>query len=480
MKSDIPFSQLMQDRVGWWGGRPRPRGPGVRPGIRPTFLVLSLLFRATTIPAEVPGTYAIRDARIVRVSGPTIEHGTVVIRDGLIESVGEDINAPAGAWVIEGKGLTVYPGLIDALSTWGLPGAVSTSSTLARGSVARTVTPPQTPAAGPEDRPSNTSYLRAADQISATSSTIELARNAGFTTAVSFPTSNIFAGQGAVINLAGDRTGQMVIESPAGLYLSVRPSGFTSYPGSLMGVFAYIRQIYLDAAQYKLAKAIYDKHPQGLHRPAYDRTLEGVIESPRVLLPARRAVEIDRMLKFASELKVKPVLYGGDEAYRAVDLLKKSGVPVLISLKWSERNKDADPATDEPLRVLEMREKAPGGPAALAKGGVRFAFYSDGIAIPKDVTKNLKKALDAGLSAEDAIRAFTLSAAEIYGVDDRLGSIDKGKIANVVVSDGDLFQEKTKIKYVFIDGRKFDMPPDIAEAKPETKTELKPDAEKIP
>lgn len=432
------------------------------------FFIIALLLWATTVLAEVPGTYAIHDARIFRVSGPAIEHGTVVIRDGLIESVGEDLGVPADAWLIEGKGLTVYPGLIDALSTWGLPGAVAGSPSLGRPDATRTLPPP---AAGPEDRPSNTSYLRAADLILATSASIELARNAGFTTAVSFPTANIFAGQGAVTNLAGSRSGQMVIESPAGLYLSLRPSGFTSYPGSLMGVFAYIRQIYLDAGHYKLAKAIYEKHPQGLRRPAYDRTLEGVIESPRVLLPARRAVEIDRMVKFAGDLNVKPVLYGGDEAYRAVELLKKSGVPILISLKWSERSKGADPGADEPLSLLEMREKAPGGPAALAKAGVRFAFYSDGIASPKDVTKNIGKALDAGLSADDAIRAFTLSAAEIYGVADRIGSIDKGKIANVVVTDGDLFHEKTKIKYVFVDGKKFDILPEVPEAK---------DAEKIP
>lgn len=446
---------------------------------------LVLLLWASTLSAQPPSTYAIRDARIVRVSGPTIEHGTVVIRGGLIESVGEDISPPAGAWVMEGKGLTVYPGLIDALSTWGLPGSPSPAP--GRPALSRTVTTsaapvtsPMAPPTGPEDRPSNTSYLRAADQISPTNQAFEAARNAGFTTAVIFPTSNIFAGQGAVVNLAGSSSGQMVVDSPAGLYLSLRPSGFTTYPGSLMGVFAYIRQIYLDAEHYKVAKAIYQKHPQGLQRPAYDRTLEGVIESPRVLLPARRAVEIDRMLKFANDLKVKPVLYGGDEAYRAVDLLKKSGVPVLIALKWPERSKDGDPAADQPLRLLESHENAPRGPAALAKGGVRFAFYSDGIVNPKDVTKNVRKALDGGLSPDDAIRAFTLSAAEIYGLADRLGSIEKGKIANIVVADGDLFQEKTNIKHVFVDGRKFDILPDFAEPKAEMKTEAKQEAEKIP
>ncbi|MDQ2898577.1 MAG: amidohydrolase family protein, partial [Acidobacteriota bacterium] len=433
-----------------------------------------------------PDVYAIRDARIVSVSGATIERGTVVIRDGLIEAVGENIAAPADAWVIEGKGLTVYPGLIDALSTWGLPG--TTTPTVApvpsgRGG-GRPVPmapsgPPMAAVSGPEDRPSNTSYLRAADQVVASEKSIENARNAGFTTAVTFPTTNIFSGQGAVIDLAGTRTGQMVVESPAGLYLTMKPAGFTSYPGSLMGVFAYVRQIYLDADHYKLAKAIYDKHPQGLRRPAYDRALEGVIESPRVLFPAQREVEVDRMIRFADELKVKPVFYGGDEAYRSVDLLRKSGAPMLISLKWPERSKDADPKADEPLRILEVREKAPSGAAALAKGGVRFAFYSDGIANPKDALKAVKKSIDAGLSPADALRAMTLSPAEIYGIADRLGSIDKGKIANLVVADGDLFQDKTKVKYVFIDGNKFEPPPE-APPKPDQRPGSKTEAEKIP
>ncbi|MDQ6662917.1 MAG: amidohydrolase family protein [Acidobacteriota bacterium] len=435
--------------------------------------------------AEGPGVYAIRDARIVTVSGSPIERGTVVIRDGLIESAGENVTPPADAWVIDGKGLTVYPGLIDALSSWGLPSAAAPVAPVASGRGAPrpvSIAPPGPPApatSGPEDRPSNTSYLRAADQVVASDKSVENARNAGFTTAVTFPTSNIFSGQGAVIDLAGNRTGQMIVESPAGLYLTMKPSGFTSYPGSLMGVFAYVRQIYLDAGHYKLAKAIYDKHPQGLRRPAYDRTLEGVIESPRVLLPAQREVEVDRMLRFADELKIKPVLYGGDEAYRSVDLLRKSGAPMLISLKWPERAKDADPKADEPLRILEVREKSASGPAALARGGVRFAFYSDGIANPKDMLKAVKKSIDAGLSPADAVRAMTLSPAEIYGVADRLGSIDRGKIANLVVTDGDLFQDKTKVKYVFIDGSKFEPLPET-DPKPESKPETQTEAEKIP
>src|SRR5579864_1829638 len=380
-------------------------------------LFVCILGLSTALSAEGPTAFAIKDARIVIVAGAPIERGTVVIRDGWIEAVGPNQTIPADAWVIEGKGLTVYPGLIDALSTWGISDAAPAAP-------GRTGTPPAAPAPGPpaapappvargpEDRPSNNSWVRAADLVSLADKRIEPARSAGFTTAVTFPAHGIFAGEGAVIDLAGSRAGQMVVASPVAEYLTFATNGFSSFPGSLMGVIAYIRQVYLDAGHYRTAKELYQQSPAGLKRPAYDRALEGVLESPRVLLPATRAVEIERMVNFAKELNKPAILYGGHEARRAVDTLKRSGIPVLVSLKWPERSKDADPDEHESLRVLELREHAPETPAALAKAGVRFAFYSDNQARPQDVIKAVKRALDAGLSQGDAVRALTLSAAE--------------------------------------------------------------------
>jgi imidazolonepropionase-like amidohydrolase len=439
------------------------------------------------VRAAPPSVFAIRGARVVTVSGPVIEKGTVVIRDGLIADVGASVPIPADAWVIEAEGLTVYPGLIDALSSLGMPeaaaqtaGTVRATSRSQQPAPAPAPTPPQTPEAkpaqGPEDRPSNTSWLRAADLITPGDSRLETARSAGFTAAVTFPQRGIFAGQGAVIALGGERAGEMVIAAPAGLYLTLTTAGFTSFPGSLMGVLAYIRQVYLDAEHYRLAKELYARHPASVPRPAYDRALEGVLEAPRVLLPASRAVEIDRMLRFAAELKLNAVLYGGHEAHRVAALLKKSGVPVLVSLRWPERSRDADPEQVESLRVLEFREMAPSTPAALAKEGVRFAFYADGLWSQRELVRAVRRALEAGLSQADAVRAFTLSAAEIYGVADRLGSIEKGKIANLIVTDGELFQEKTRVKYVFIDGRKYEPLP---EAPPEEGGRAEPSEEVV-
>jgi hypothetical protein len=329
-----------------------------------------------------------------------------------------------------------------------------------------TQTQVQLPSRGPEDRPSNTSYIKAADQLFPTDRAIETARNGGFTSAVTFPNSNIFSGQGSVINLAGERAGDMVIAPAVGQYLTLRTAGFRSYPGSLMGTIAYIRQIYMDAEHYKLANSIYEKHPVGLQRPAYDRTLEGVLASPRVLLPATRAVEVERMLAFIKELKLNAVLYGGHEAWKSADLLKASGVPVLLSLRYPEKNADADPMLDEAERVLELRDRAPTTAAALAKAGVKFAFYSDGVATPRELMRAVKKAIDAGLDPATALRAMTLAPAEIFGVADRIGSIEKGKIANLVVADGDLFATSTKVKYVFVDGGRFEPPVEEPAARP--------------
>src|SRR5215467_3946123 len=174
-----------------------------------------LLFAAAGLSlAEGPGTYVLQNARIVRVSGPAIQRGTVVVHDGLIEAVGESVPTPAGAWVIDAQGLTVYPGLIDALSTWGIPPAAA-AQTASRGSSA-----PATPVApgrrataaatepvahGPEERPATNSWVRAADLLSPADSRIVSGRSAGFTSAFTFPTSGIFGGQGALINLSGEK-----------------------------------------------------------------------------------------------------------------------------------------------------------------------------------------------------------------------------------------------------------------------------------
>lgn len=189
-------------------------------------------------------------------------------------------------------------------------------------------------------------------------------------------------------------------------------------------------------------------------------------EWPRIVVPAGEAQQIDRMLRFGQELKVAFVLYGLHEAYRRLDELKQAKVPVLVSLKWPEKPKNADPSESPDYRELQMREQAPAIPGMLAKAGVPFALYSDGVDAAPDLKKAVKKAMDAGLSRMDAVRALTLNAAQIYGVADRTGSIEKGKIANLVVTKGDAFDDKTSIQYVFIDGKMFQPSPEAQQGTP--------------
>lgn len=410
--------------------------------------------------AEEPRYFAIKNARVVPVAGPPIDGATVVVADGLIRAVGKDAAIPPEAWVIDGKDLTVYPGLVDALTDLGLGAAEPPQQGGGRGRGG-----PVTPEAiskGPQDRPASTPWVDAADELKPDDKKIETWRSGGFTTALTAPKTGMFPGQGAMIDLAGTRPGDLVVKPDASVQITLNaPGGFFGFPGSLMGAVSYIEQVYLDVQQDDEAQRIYGAAPRGNERPEYDRVLRALEQARRaaepVLIPANTAPQIIRGMWLADRIQTHPVLYGVQQGYAVADALAAKKAVALVNAKWPEREKDADPEAEEPLRTLRFRDRAPGTPAALEKAGVRFAFYDGGLSAPKDMLKNVKKAIDAGLAPEAALRALTLSAAEIYGVSDRLGSIEIGKIANLVVTDGDLFSEKTKIKYVFVDGRKFEI-----------------------
>lgn len=420
----------------------------------------ALLLAAMQPPAaraDRPPYFAIKGAKVVPVSGPVIEGGTVVIANGLIAAVGKDVTIPPEAWVIDGKGLTVYPGLIDALTSHGLAAAPARPAGGGPGG------PPAPQAAqqaqrsqGPEDRPGTTPWESAADALNPEDTKFAQWRNAGFTTVLSAPTQGIFPGAGAVVNTAGERAGQMVVKAPATLQVVYSsPGGFTGFPGSLMGTIAYIKQMFYDADRYDADQAAYAKNRKQ-RRPPYDRAERIINRALRsgnpVLLPGNDPAEMGRSIAIADEFRLKAVIYGGQQAYEAGELLGAKKYPVLVNLRWPERQRDADPEAEESLSTLRFRARAPSSPAALHKAGVKFAFYSGGITAPADILKAAKKSIDAGLPADAALRAFTLGAAEILGVADVLGSIEPGKIANLVVADGDIFNERSKVKMVFVDG----------------------------
>jgi imidazolonepropionase-like amidohydrolase len=428
---------------------------------RPGIVVFAALCLSMSAAGRVaaqggePRSFAIRGAKVVPVSGAPLENATVLVSRGVITAVGTNVTIPADAWVIEGKGLTVYPGLVDAFTDVGVAAAPATG-----GGGEGNPKPPISK--GPEDRPATTPWRNAADEINLGDARIESWRSAGFTTTVSAPKSGMFPGQAAVLNLAGERTGNLVVKAPVAVPVSLQaPGGFRSYPGSLMGGIAYVRQVWLDANWSTQAKAIYEKNPHGGERPRYDQSTEALNEALQkhavVLIPGNSSLEIRRALTLGEEWKVNSVIYGGQMSYEVAAEIAAKKVPVLVDLKWPEAAKDGDPEEVPSLRTLRFRDRAPSSPAALEKAGVKFAFYSGGITTAKDILPAIKKSIDAGLSPNAALRALTLSPAEIFGVADVLGSLEKGKIANLVVTDGDLFDKKTKVKMVFVDGRKFEV-----------------------
>jgi len=403
-----------------------------------------------------PQYFAIRGATVVPVSGPRMENATVIVSRGVIKAVSKDATIPDEAWVIEGKGLIVYPGFIDSFTDVGIPAAPAPAATGGEGGTH----PQPPPSRGPEDRPGATPWRSAADEASLSDKRIETWRAAGFTTVVSAPKGGMFPGQAAVLNLGGERNGDMVVRTPVAVPISLQPVGnFASFPGSLMGSLAYVRQVWLDTDWSTKAQVIYEKNPRGIARPRFDRTEQTLAEALEdhalVLIPANNATQIRRVLELTDRWHVNGVLYGGQMSYEVANEIALKKLSVLVDLKWPEADKDADPDAIPSLNTLRFRERAPSSPAALAKAGVKFAFYSGAITVPKDILKAAKKSIEAGLSPDAAIRAFTLTPAEIFGVADRLGSIENGKIANLVITDGDIFEEKTKIKFVFVDGRKF-------------------------
>ncbi len=421
-------------------------------------LLSSLLAGLLTLSvrADAPLVYAIRGARIVTAAGAPIDSGTVVMRRGVIEAVGASVAVPPDAEVIDGSGLTVYPGLIDLGNTRAAdqpipqtPQNLRTTAELERWKRAQIFKP----------------QARAADAVKVDEPDLTKLAAAGITSVLAVPSGDVITGQSALVNVAAppdqpqigsvaeDRRRLIVVRSPVALHVSFpnRPrAGGNAYPASLMGVIAFVRQSFLDAQhdaaeQQQAGDAGRDPSLAAM-RPAITGTLP-------VAFAASEAREILRALKMAKELQLDPIITGALEAPAVAADLNAQNARVIFSLNYPRRPRHLAPDADEPLHELRERANAPKAPAALAKAGVAFAFESAGLEEPKDFVKNAAAAVKAGLAEDAAVRALTIDAARIAGAADRLGSIEKGKTANLVIADGNLFDEKTKITRVFIDGR---------------------------
>jgi imidazolonepropionase-like amidohydrolase len=418
---------------------PKPR---LYSGAMKTLIHLSLaLLAASPSFAGKDPVYALTGARIVPVSGPVLENATLLLRDGLISDVGTAVKVPADARVIDAKGLTLTPGLVDGFGRVGLPSPPP-----------RQPGQPAAPAAGPGPlAPQAMVYerLRPADAAKA--------REAGITTALVVPEDGVLPGQSVLINTAGDKPESMVVMQPMAQHLHMATVGGGRYPGSLMGTVAYVRQALLDAAHYRDEWAAYERAPKGRKRPAYDPSLEAwrrVLDGDDPLIvTARRENDLRRALALRDEFKIPVIVAGAMQAARLSALVKSSKLPLLVSVNYDPPAAAVAFGNADTERDRQEIAAAEGNPAALHKAGVAFALVSGH---GRDFLAGVRKAIDKGLPRDVALRAITLAPAEVLGVADRLGSIEAGKIGNVVAWSGEPLTKEAKAKYVFVDGRLYE------------------------
>jgi imidazolonepropionase-like amidohydrolase len=391
------------------------------------------------------GTYAIRNARIVTLAGADIENGTVVIRDGKIEGVGANVPVPSGAQAIDGHGLTIYPGMMDAGTSLGLvevpQGANGTVDTSETG----------------ELNPN----AKAIIAVNIHSAHIAVTRVDGITHAVTLPVGGLISGQAAVINLVGTTPMEMAVVPYAALVINYprlggRRGDFGPGPGEGADITAaltnaerqldQVRKLLRDAESYGRAQDAYAKD-NTLPRPDHNVVLESLVPYVRgerpVIIRADREAEIRGSIKFAEEMKLKPIILGGDDAWKMTDLLKEKNIPVILTGILSL-----------PIREDDAYDVLYENAAKLQKAGVRFCISTGNeSAEVRTLPWRAGMAAAFGLPKDEALKAVTLYPAQIMNVADRLGSIEKGKLANLVVTDGDMLEVRTHIRYLFIDGR---------------------------
>jgi len=408
--------------------------------MRRLLLVVALALTPFPAGAQQADTHAIVGARVITVSGPVYERATLVMKDGLIAAVGPDVTPPPGARVIDGKGLVVTPGLVDGLSSIGLPApARGGASGGGSGSGGAASPSPLTPLALALDR------VKVAD--------VAKARDSGITTAVVIPKEGVLPGQSVLLNLAGDRPEAMVLREPFALHLHMA-SATRQYPGSLMGTMAYTRQALLDAARGRDAWAAWEKAPRGQKRPRYDPALAPwqQVLAGKLPLVVTCTLENDvrRALALADEFKIRVVLAGAPLAYRSAELLKARHVPLLVSVNFDPpRAASFFGGFDEEQEQRRIQD-AERNPGELAKAGVPFALVSGWA---PDFVAGIRRAVEKGLASDAALRAATLGAAEALSLADTTGSLEVGKLANVVAWTGEPFAKDTKARYVFVDGK---------------------------
>ena len=372
-------------------------------------------------------TIAITGGTVYPVSGPKMENATVLIRDGRITAVGPAVTLPGDATRIDARGKWVTPGLIDGGTQLGLTEISAVNATnegALRGSDVAAA-------------------FNVAEGINPASTLIPVTRVEGVTTTLAAPASGWISGQAVLIDLDGATIEQMLVRSPVGIVVDLSEGSKSAGGGSRAGVAQRLRRVFSDALEYSRRRTEYTRaQMQQLAAPAAD--LEALLPVLRDQLPliafANRRSDIETALRIGREFKLKLILAGAQEAWMLAPQLAAAGVPVLV------QPLDNIPSYD----ALGVRYE---NAAVLAKAGVKVALLETDTHNARDLRQQAGNAVSYGMTWDQALRAVTLSPAEIFGVGDRYGSLEAGKVANVVVWSGDPFEFTTAVEHVFIRGK---------------------------
>jgi imidazolonepropionase-like amidohydrolase len=372
-------------------------------------------------------TIAITGGTVYPVSGPKIDNATVLIRDGRIAAVGTNVAVPAGATRIDATGKWVTPGLIESGGNLGLTeiGRVQ----------------------GTNEAFQRTSEVAAAfnvaEGINPASTLIPVTRIEGITTALTWPTGQLISGQGVMIDLDGATVEAMLVKSPSALLATLSEQSKDEGGGSRAGAAARLRRVFNDALEYSRRRTDYTRAQiQQLAASAAD--LEALLpvlrgQVPLVVVSNRRS-DIETVLRIAKEYTLRLILAGAEEGWQIADKIAAAGVPVLV------QPLDNIPTYDG---LGARYENA----ALLARAGVKVVVIENDTHNARNLRQQAGNAVAYGMTWDQALRAVTLSPAEVFGVADRYGSLEAGKVANVVVWTGDPFEFSTGVEHVFIRGK---------------------------
>ncbi len=436
----------------------------------------------TGLRDNTPSVYALTNAKIVVSPGNTIEKGTLVIRDGIIESAGTSVQIPGDAWVADMEGKTIYPGFIDLWAETGFPDPDEGGRDLLESMnippeyaelVAQFIRPgsDQLSSAGALHwNPQIRSWYDAASAYRHDDEKAEKLRSQGFVIVNVVPPAGIFRGRTAVVSLGENDNNRLITKSNVSQAMSFETSRGLGgrYPTSLMGVISLIRQTWYDTNWYRRAHTAYLDDPRGLERPELNLALESLLDAALrdkpVLFDVADEIAFMKAVDIASEFDLNLWIRGSGYEYRRLDVIKDAGVPLVLPLNFPQVPDIESPedAMNVSLESLRHWDFAPENPGRLNSAGIRIALTASGLSNNESFLDQLRLAVDRGLEEDAALAALTQTPAEMLGIISQYGSLEKGKVASFIVADGSVFKSSTKIEEVWVDGAPFEVekPPD--------------------